>query len=74
MGTAHTTLIFVSSLLGACIAWMAGTELRMGTHRQFGRTSYSPHDASVSRGALLLSQPKMQDWNQNHKETGEVRT
>jgi len=39
MGTAHATLIFVSSMLGPCIVWMAGTHLRIDTHRSHRRTS-----------------------------------
>jgi hypothetical protein len=34
MGTAHATLIFVSSMLGPCIAWMAGIHLRFHANRQ----------------------------------------
>ena len=34
MGTAHATLIFVSSMLGPCIAWMTGIHLRSHANRQ----------------------------------------
>jgi hypothetical protein len=34
MGTAHATLIFVSSMLGPCIAWMTGTHLRINIRRR----------------------------------------
>jgi hypothetical protein len=74
METAHSTLIFVSSLLGSCIAWMAGTELRIRAQRQFGRSAPSSHDAAISQRFLFLTQPKVQDRDQNHKQTGEVRT
>jgi hypothetical protein len=40
MGTAHATLIFVSSRLGPCIAWMTGTHLRFHAHRRTAPASF----------------------------------
>jgi hypothetical protein len=41
MGTAHATLIFVSSMLGPCLAWMTGTHLRFDTHRRTSPASFA---------------------------------
>jgi hypothetical protein len=49
MGTAHATLIFVSSMLGPCIAWMTGTHLRINTHRRTAPASF------VARGFSQIS-------------------
>ncbi len=74
MGTAHATLIFVSSLLGPCIAWMVGTELGMSNQRRFARAASSAPGSAVFPRVLFLSQPSMQNWEQNHKKTDEVST
>jgi hypothetical protein len=74
METAHATLIFVSSLLGPCIAWMAGTELGMSNQRRFVQAASSRHGFVVSPRVLFLSQPNTRFEKQNHKGTGEVRT
>ena len=48
MGTAHATLIFVSSMPGPCIAWMTGTRLRINTRRRTAPAYF------VARGFLQI--------------------
>jgi len=48
MGTAHATLILVSSMPGPCIAWMTGTHLCINTRRRAAPAYF------VARGFLQI--------------------
>lgn len=74
MGTAHATLIFVTSLLGPCMAWMGGTELGTSKQRRLARAATSADGSAVFPRVLLLSEPKLRDRKQNHKGNDEVST
>jgi hypothetical protein len=50
MGTAHTSLIFVSSMLGPCIVWMTGTHLRINSHRRTAPASFAARGFSQIPG------------------------
>jgi hypothetical protein len=52
MGTAHATLIFVSSMLGPCIAWMTGIHVRPHDDRQSVPATFATRGFSEIPGEI----------------------